>query len=111
MAEKKLDMAEKEREYEREKEMKRLDHERQMELKLLELKFERERLEIEAKKAESNAVKERITLPIFNEERDKFSTFIYRFESYAKLMAENRLGNAAESGVIRSDIRYVLQPT
>ena len=83
---KELEMAEKERENEREKEMKRLDHERQMELKLLELKFKRERLDVEAKKTESNAVKEKIILPIFNEERDKFDTFICKFESYAKLM-------------------------
>ena len=53
------------------------------ELKLLELKFERNK---EAKKTESNATKEKIILPIFNEERDKFDSFICRFESYVKLM-------------------------
>ena len=65
MAEKKLEEKEKERVYEREKEMKRLDHERLKELRILELQFQREKLDVEAKKTESKAIKERITLPIF----------------------------------------------
>ena len=112
MAEKKLEHEEKEREYEREKEMKRLDHERKMELKLLELKFEHERLDIEAKKTDSNAVKEKIILPIFNEERDKFDTFICKFESYAKLMKWPRTDWAMQLSLVltgqTSDIFYSL---
>ena len=66
--------------------MKRLDHERQKELKLHKLKFEREKLDIEAKKTEANTVPGKITLPSFNEGRDKFNTFTQRFESQEKLM-------------------------
>ena len=102
MAEKKLEEKEKERAYEREKEMKRLDHERLKELRILELQFQREKLDVEAKKTESNAIKERITLPIFNEERDKFNTFMYRFESYAKLMKWPRKDWAMQLSLVLS---------
>ena len=82
--------------------MKRLDHERQKELKLLELKFEREKVDSEAKKTEANTVSGKITLSIFNEERDKLNIFICGFESYAKLMKWPRTDWAMQLSLVLS---------